>query len=382
MESKNKISANFGRDSSYDNQMDVSKVVGVTKEDMISVSSKKAFHDEKLLNLPNIEEASRRISLNNIKLIKELGYGFFSKVYLVKNLKNLNEYAMKIQKIPEKHIKINRKIKQWNEIYFSLDFANKYPDQFIYLYDYIITKNCIYKPFYINKKKNFEFKKNLINSKYCILLFYSLIDGTLDNIIDLLSKKQYYSLLIQISYIFYLLTQNNYFHTDIHFENFGYIKTNKIYIKIFNYNIPTYGYIFKIIDYGNVNNKNNLSNIKNINELRTFITRFIQNKKFINYLNENKIHINYKDKLILFKNISEYKLISKLVNNIDDKFILYEILFPESYQNFIIGKEFNTIYQKLKIDLIDLFYIMKSNYNPEKIIDYFYMKIKEMNKQK
>ena len=325
--------------------------------------------------------AAEKISLDNIKLIKELGSGFFGKVYLVKNLKNLNEYAMKIQKIPEKHIKINRKVKQWNEIYFSLDFANKYPDQFIYLYDYLITKNCIYKPFFMNKNKDFEYSKNLINSKYCILSFYSLIDGTLDNIIDSLSKKQYYSLIIQISYIFYLLTQNNYFHTDIHFGNFGYVKTNEIYIKIFNYNIPTYGYIFKIIDYGNV--KNNSSNVKNINELRTFITRFIQNKKFINYLNKNKIYINYKNKIILFENISEYKLISKLVNNIDDKFILYEILFPESYQNFIIGngKKFDTIYQKLKIDIIDLFYIMKSNYNPEKIIDYFYMKIKEIDKK-
>ena len=330
-------------------------------------------------------ELTNKISLDNIKLIKELGEGYLGKVYLVKDLKNLNEYAMKIQKILEKDKKENRKNKKWNEIYFSLDFANKYPEHFTYLYDYLITKNCTHIPLFKVKGNVFiKNGENLIKSKYCLISFYSLIDGTLNNIIDLLSKKQYYSLLIQISYIYYLLQSNNYSHRDTHFGNFGYIKTDKKYIRIFNYDIPTYGYIFKIIDYGAVLHKNNLLTNKNKkyfynkNELKIFMGKFLQNKNFTDYLKDKKIDIKYKKKLILFQNKEEYNLISNYVDDINDKFILYEILFPEYYQNFIIGKKFNTIYDKLKIDLIDILYIIKSKYNHKKIIKYFYTKIKNM----
>ena len=117
-------------------------------------------------------ELTNKISLDNIKIIKELGEGYLGKVYLVKDLKNLNEYAMKIQKISEKDKKEDRQNKKWNEIYFSLDFANKYPGQFIYLYDYFITKNCTYVPSFIERGNVFiKNGKNLIKSKYCLISF-------------------------------------------------------------------------------------------------------------------------------------------------------------------------------------------------------------------
>ena len=79
-------------------------------------------------------------------------------------------------------------------------------------------------------------KKN--KSKHCLRKIYTLIDGILSDIIDNLTQKDLYSMIIQITYIFYLLHKNNYTHCDLHSQNIDYINSDKKYLKILKYNVP------------------------------------------------------------------------------------------------------------------------------------------------
>ena len=79
-------------------------------------------------------------------------------------------------------------------------------------------------------------------------------DGVLSDIMTNLNKKQVYSLIIQISYAFHLMHINNYIHGDPFSKNICYKKTKLKKIKILDLDIPTYGYIFSLIDYGTIVN--------------------------------------------------------------------------------------------------------------------------------
>lgn len=81
------------------------------------------------------------VKIKDIKVIKEIGSGMIGTTYLVKDKKN-NKYALKIEKIFEKDIKKSLKSNIWREIEFSNNLGKKYPDQFMYLYNYQIIKNC------------------------------------------------------------------------------------------------------------------------------------------------------------------------------------------------------------------------------------------------
>ena len=80
------------------------------------------------------------IAINNFKIEKLLGYGVYGTSYIVTN-KN-KKYALKIEKISEKNLNYNLSTNDWRDIEFSQNFANNYPDQFIYLYKYDLLKNC------------------------------------------------------------------------------------------------------------------------------------------------------------------------------------------------------------------------------------------------
>jgi hypothetical protein len=85
-------------------------------------------------------------------------------------------------------------------------------------------------------------------------------------------------------------TSNGYYHTDIHSKNVAYKKTNKEYIKIFDNNVPTYGYIWSFIDYGEILSK---KSDPNINEyLHSFIELSDAYYNIIN-INEPKELVKY-----------------------------------------------------------------------------------------
>lgn len=76
-----------------------------------------------------------------------------------------------------------------------------------------------------------------------------------------METKKLYSLLAQLSYIVYLFEHLGYIHNDLHFGNIMYKAVPKTKtIKIFGQQVPTYGYLYKAIDYGD---------IKKINEKRS-----------------------------------------------------------------------------------------------------------------
>jgi hypothetical protein len=96
----------------------------------------------------------------------------------------------------------------------------------------------------------------LIDSEYCFDMLVELKDGDLLDILYKMTPNQLYYMIIQCLYGLYLMSQNGFYHFDINTKNFLYQKTNKKSIKIFNLNIPTFGFIWSIIDFGKVLNIN------------------------------------------------------------------------------------------------------------------------------
>jgi hypothetical protein len=330
------------------------------------------------------------MDINKFKIIKELGHGMIGTVFLAK-YKN-KKYALKIEHILEEDRKKSSSSQIWREIFFSTKFANKYPEQFIKLYSYDIIDNCTHKQEYSMNVEMIRYKKirdkiyNIAKSNLCIRKVYSLIDGVLDDVIDLLSHKQLYSFILQYSYIILLLQKNGYSHGDIHGGNIGYIKTKKKFVKILNYNIPTYGYIFKFIDYGFVKNKKN----KLSNENREFHKKFFtiegnlsfiysllyDDYNFYNYLIENKINYNDEELYLNFLKSVEFDTIKYLSNNDYNCFLIYKILFIEKYQKSILKKKFKKVIEPIiRGDLSDILYFLKFYGNIYNIINYFTYKI-------
>ena len=330
------------------------------------------------------------IDINKCKIIKELGHGMFGTVFLCE-YKN-KKYALKIEHILKSEIKKSSSSPVWREIFFSEKFGNKYPDQFIKLHGYDIIDNCAHQQKYkfdiellVNKNSK-ERIKNIAQSTICIRKIYSLIDGNLDDILDNLSKEQLYSFILQFACITLLLQKNGYSHGDIKGDNICYVKTNKKYVKILNYKIPTFGYIYKFIDYGFVRHKKNkLSNInKEKHEIMfeyegmlIFILSILYNDTdFFNYLYENNIKYDGNKIYLQFFESQEYGMLNYLSEYDDNVFFIYRILFTEKFQKSILGNNFKEIiYPKIRGELFDILYFFKVNGNIEKIINYYSIKL-------
>lgn len=324
--------------------------------------------------------------IDNYKIIKTLGHGMSGTVYLVK--KGNKKYALKIEHILEKDIKKSNKSLVWREIEFSIKFGNHHNDQFMKLVDYDIIDNCHhiqkyrFDLSYFPKNKQEEYKK-LSQSKYCVRKVYTLIDTTLDKIIEKLTIKQIYSMIVQIAYALYLLHSNNYIHGDFHWENVGVIKTKNKFIKIFDHNVPTYGYIYQLIDYGSILNKKDIANKKEETrfnevigyELRT-IKDFLMITKFWKEVRKYKINTPFKEFYKEFRKTEEYHLIKTITNNKYSQMYLFDILYAEKSQRMTLGNKFKKVMKvKLLIPLEDILYMVKYENNYKDMIDYFIDKL-------
>ena len=171
------------------------------------------------------------MSIDDYKIIKELGSGVFGTTYLVK--KGNKEYALKIEKILEKDIKEDLSSPVWREINFAKNLGDLYPNQFMKLYDYDIIDTCSHKQKYPDYIKYFnkELQDSLaekVQSTYCSRKVYSLIDITLADVIKKIrDQNQIYSIIIQICYIVYLMNKHGYTHNDTHSGNIGIKYTKK-----------------------------------------------------------------------------------------------------------------------------------------------------------
>ena len=331
-----------------------------------------------------------KTSIDDYKIIKKIGFGMRGTVYLVSYKDNPDEkYAMKIEHILESDLKKDSNSSVWKEINFSKNFGNKYPEQFISLLEYDIIDNCKHIQQYplnleiFSKQKQNEFKE-LASSQYCIRKIYTLIDGVLKDIIKSLSHKQIYSMIVQIINILELIHLHEYTYWDLNDTNIAYIKTNKKFIEIKGHKIPTFGYLYKIIDYGSVQH---ISDIQNKFELKTFNNRIINDsKKIIESLYESRKvwlymskynipSLDFKESYTSFIKTDDFKYIKTIT---DDKYLqmkLFYIINPKLYQQLLLTKDFKrTIPIKKYLPIEDIIFFISNQYD-YKIMDYFIKKI-------
>lgn len=336
---------------------------------------------------------SSKFNLDKCDIIRELGRGMVGTTYLVKL--NSNNYALKIEKIPESHAldKFNTKYAEWREIEFSEKFGNRYPEQFIKLYAYDVINDCDFDngtdpshlPEEVQKRLSDKF-----NSTYCIRKLYSLVDTDLSKIIKTLNRKQIYSLVIQRTHIIWLLSTAGYSHNDLHMGNIGVIYTKKKCINILNnkISIPTYGNIFVALDFGNLTNSSW--------ELSSYEKKFKSGDvlriitSLINYKNKFMRNDKPSNKIFSFKNLSNdvVKKIKKTKewidmngglkksNDSDYKIVLFQVLYPKIFQEILLGDDFVEVNElEYLIDLKDIIYFITHKSNLKKIIKYFVCRI-------
>lgn len=341
------------------------------------------------------------INNNTYKIIKQLGHGMFGTVYLVSH--NNTKYAYKIEHIIKKdynNYKKNKKSHIKNELDFSTKFANNYPNQFIQLIDYDFIKECKHKQKYIIKltKKTFgkntvSYFKDIAKSPYCSRKIYTLIDTSFDNLkgTDKFTHKEIYSILIQLYYGIYLMHTNGYIHSDFHIGNIGVVNTTEKYITIFNKKIPTYGRIYKMIDYGLILNEKNYKTktlkqfYENAKTTQIRMVRMIKNLLFFtkSLLKINPIILKNQSNLIdsetayeNFKKLKEFKIISNYTNDSMIQIFLLNLLYPEQYKQIMFKKYIKQdIQPKITLPLEDILFIFKTDTNLKKLIHYFINKV-------
>jgi len=300
--------------------------------------------------------------IDTVKKIKKIGKGMHGSIYLVKD-KNNKKYALKIEPIFKKDIKYSLSSNVWREIDFASTMYKKYPDHFMKLYDYKIDNVCNHEQ--DTKEFNFDemsesqknFYEKLYASKYCSVKLWTLVDMTLDELLQSwkkFNKSMFCDLLKQIVYVIYLINKEGYFHHDLHTKNIGLVKTNKKYINAFGAKIATNGYFIVILDYGLVlHNKYNLKPwekkcIEYDNDLfsivNTLIFPTVMSNVMLKYENiYDKVNIDDIDKeflkdLLVNIDFDGSKWVNSNVNFFSQ--ILYKIIFIDKYQKEIFGNKY------------------------------------------
>lgn len=329
--------------------------------------------------------------IENYKIIKELGHGMFGTVYMIQhtNLKNKNSnYALKIEHIEKKDLKLNKKSEVWREINFYKNFGFKYPDQFVNLIEYDFINDCehiqkySYNPELFPKNIQNKLKKKA-SSKYCIRKVYELIEGNITNLIGKLEIKQIYSMIIQITYLIKILHESNYIHGDLHSDNIGWIKTTDKNIILDKLKIKTFGYIFKLMDFGLVMSKSDITNKREEKLYNELIETELLNLKYLlvdtkfwEWFEKNNLKWDFEKTYLEIKKTDEFKIIKKFTENKKDQVFLFDILFQEKYQKIICGLSYKkTIPRKLFVPKEDILVMVKISSNPDLLIKYFYDKI-------
>lgn len=346
------------------------------------------------------------MKINGYTIKKEIAYGMMGTVYDV--TKNGEHFALKIEHILEKEKTPNKQYAIWSEIYFSLNFANKYPDQFIKLYYYAIINKCEHTQKYFTEPTKFPIERqiiyhNLANSPFCMIKVYSLIDMDLNMVVKhkLFKKSNYYSMLAQIIYALKLMYDNGYYHGDVHPGNIGIIKTKDKYVIMNKLNklIPTHGFKCKLIDYGSVKTKVQIKTNSNANSNANTISNSNSNKIFNSITTEELdylIELVYKPKLFEF--IEKHKYV---INSFDEEYAiceqnhifrteiiplldpnitkikeyqltLFNIIHPQIYQKIVLGSNFKKVIPSiLYIEVEDIIFLLNAGNDYNKLIRYF-----------
>ncbi len=316
--------------------------------------------------------------LDEITIGKYIAKGMMGTLYLATD-ENGNKYAYKIGKILPKEVKKSLKSEYWRENDFAENLGNKYPDQFMQLYDSRIQNNCTHTQnfsgfdFTMNDlpKAQQTYYKKLQKSPYCSIKLWSLIDGDLKNLLskNKLSAKEFYDIYIQIVYIVYLMNKSGYFHNDFHPGNIGYVKTNKKTIDILGHKIPTHGYLIKAIDFGLVlHDKYPMSKTwrekyKNDNDLFTVVNLLsinLEKSKLDKWWHADK-KLSKQEKEILQEYMPNHKL------NKDNTKFLYKKLSKLLHYK-ISDEKMKGVKLPYLIPLDKILYVIKNIYEPKKVL--------------
>ena len=317
---------------------------------------------------------------NKLKIGKVIDNGILSSV----NECTLNgkKYVIKYEHVTKKE-QNDKKCPVWNEITFSLKFANKYPQHFMSLIDYSFEENCQYiklsweldEPMGAwGDKLVAEYKKR-IAEKICIYKIYTRMDTILNKIVNELSHLQLYSMLIQVSYAIRLLHKHNYIHGDLHPGNVGVMKTGlKAKIKLGKNTIPTYGYQYKLIDFGMTLNKKDAIT-KYDKERFSRENNYVYDEGLFTILNSYiSCDIESFDEMMkILKNTQEYVFINEINStNMTTQECLYMTLYPEKYAELLSG----TIIRGPLLPIPDLIFFAKYGMHSDETYDYLISKIK------
>jgi len=342
--------------------------------------------------------------MDNVVILKTLGQGLYGTTYVAK--RNNEKYALKRQKILKSYINKGTKYPMWREFKF-FSWINKLNNHnqrfFMKLIDYKFYSNCNFS----NQTENYPSKlvQKLNKSNHCLDMMFDLKDGVLNNIINKLSYKQYFSMCIQILYAIYLMNSYQYIHNDLHLNNIAYTKVDNnklIHLNIDGqiYKLKSFGYHFSIIDYGLILHKSFDLTIKKrkrydnfVKFNRDFSTFFIYTLTQTNFA----IKKNLKHQTILFDSLKSkpelYKRIKFLILSIYpdmlksyityektgkiNRFLLYEVVqFMAIYDKKLLCDTFEKKYYPNTLPNSILEYIklnMLSYKSLENIIKYLYV---------
>ena len=324
-----------------------------------------------------------------MQIIKKIGHGVFGTTYKVKV--NNKFYAFKIQKILPNEKDESTLSKIWREIYFAKQM-NQYPNSFMNLHSYNFIDDCKHKQAKPDFKLAPKFQKHVDKynkSKYCVTFLYDLKDGVIKDIINELSTQQIYSFTAQMLYIIYLLNKHEFGHFDIHSANIAYVKTNKETIKLGNITVKTFGWIFSLIDYGEVLTEsfklNKYDKIKLVShKIMNFDLDCLLRNILMNGPNNawNDILLNQPKKVTQWKKYKkllvkrpEYDVLLDIAGKdaeIEVIALYMEILYPK--ESLLMSGLDSTIvddYLDFLISVGDMLYIMNNRYDLMHCVEYF-----------
>lgn len=112
---------------------------------------------------------------------------------------------------------------------------------------------------------------------------------------------------------------NNFYHTDVQWKNIMYKKTNIKSIKILNFNVPTFGYIWSIIDYGDIESP--LFKYQDKKRRQYFIFRNLIYEDFMQFFHDTFVG---EDPIIQEKIIKNIKLSDKEIKKYFGELKYYE----------------------------------------------------------
>ena len=275
----------------------------------------------------------------------------------------------------------NKKSKPWNEVNFSLDFANKHPQHFMKLLHHHVAdcsgvKLILDHPPAVWGPKLVQEYKDIVKDNICLHKAYTKMDVILNNVLGKLKLPQIYSMILQMNYALKLLKDNDYIHGDFHFGNVGAVKcASGSKKKLGNMVVRTFGYDWKLIDFGLTMHKKDV-------KTKEDRYRFNRGEKasgaylysFATLIQSPDNDLSHKEIVDAMEQTPEYESIKALSKNVDQISCLFMTLYPEKYLTFLKGK--GKILATNVLPLADLVILAHHDAESDAVRDYFYEKLK------